>query len=68
MRDKIRSMGADVIGSKPDELAAFMRAETAKWAKIVKEREYPRRVISAAASPEGRAGARCRLESGCGIR
>ena len=37
VRDKIQSMGADVIGSTPEQFAAFMRAETAKWAKIVKE-------------------------------
>ena len=36
VRDKMRDMGADVIGSRPEEFAAFMRSETAKWAKIVK--------------------------------
>jgi tripartite-type tricarboxylate transporter receptor subunit TctC len=37
VRDKIQAMGADVIGSSPDQFAAFMRAETAKWAKVVKD-------------------------------
>jgi tripartite-type tricarboxylate transporter receptor subunit TctC len=37
VRDRIQGMGADVIGSTPDAFAAFMRAETAKWAKIVKQ-------------------------------
>ena len=37
VRDKLQSMGADVIGSKPDEFAAFMRAETSKWARVIKE-------------------------------
>ena len=37
VRDRIQSMGADVIGSTPDQFAAFMRAETAKWAKVVKQ-------------------------------
>jgi tripartite-type tricarboxylate transporter receptor subunit TctC len=37
VRDKIQSMGADVVGSKPEEFAAFMRSEAAKWAKVVKE-------------------------------
>ena len=37
IRDKLQSMGADAIGSRPDEFGAFMRAETAKWAKVVKE-------------------------------
>ena len=29
--------GRDVVGSTPDELAGFQRAELAKWAKIVKD-------------------------------
>jgi tripartite-type tricarboxylate transporter receptor subunit TctC len=37
VRDRIQGMGADVIGSRPEEFAAFMRAETAKWAKVVKQ-------------------------------
>ncbi len=37
VRDRIQGMGADVIGSSPDAFAAFMRTETAKWAKIVKQ-------------------------------
>ena len=36
VRDRIQGMGADVIGSTPEQFAAFMRAETAKWAKVVK--------------------------------
>ncbi len=37
IRDKLQAMGADVVGSSPDQFAAFMRAETAKWAKVVKQ-------------------------------
>jgi tripartite-type tricarboxylate transporter receptor subunit TctC len=37
IREKLQAMGADVIGSTPDEFAAFMRAETTKWAKVVKQ-------------------------------
>jgi tripartite-type tricarboxylate transporter receptor subunit TctC len=37
VRDKLQAMGADVIGSSPDQFAAFMRAETAKWAKVIKD-------------------------------
>jgi tripartite-type tricarboxylate transporter receptor subunit TctC len=36
VREKIQAMGADVIGSSPGEFAGFMRAETAKWAKVIK--------------------------------
>ena len=36
VRDKLQAMGADVIGSTPEQFSAFMRAETAKWAKVIK--------------------------------
>jgi tripartite-type tricarboxylate transporter receptor subunit TctC len=36
VRDKLQAMGADVIGSTPEQFATFMRAETAKWAKVIK--------------------------------
>jgi tripartite-type tricarboxylate transporter receptor subunit TctC len=36
VREKMQSMGANVIGNKPEEFAAFMRTETAKWAKVIK--------------------------------
>lgn len=29
--------GADPVGSSPEEFAAYIRAETAKWAKVVKD-------------------------------
>ena len=37
VREKIEGMGADVIGSTPEQFAAFMRGETAKWAKVIKQ-------------------------------
>jgi tripartite-type tricarboxylate transporter receptor subunit TctC len=33
-REKAASQGAEVTGSTPDEFAAFMRAEIAKWGKV----------------------------------
>ena len=36
MRDKFIQQGADPVGSTPEEFAEYMRAETAKWAKVVK--------------------------------
>jgi len=27
--------GADVIGSSPDELAAYMKEDTARWKKVI---------------------------------
>ncbi len=37
VRDRIQGMGGDVIGSSPADFAAFMRGETSKWAKVVKQ-------------------------------
>jgi len=37
MREKLTGLGCEVIGNKPEELAAFLRAETTKWAKVIKE-------------------------------
>jgi len=36
LRAKLVQQGADPVGSTPEEFAAYMRAETAKWARVVK--------------------------------
>lgn len=36
VRDKIHAMGADVVGNSPEEFGAWMRAESAQWAEIIK--------------------------------
>ena len=36
IREKLSSQGADPVGSTPEELAEYMREETAKWAPLVK--------------------------------
>ena len=36
MRERFVAQGADPVGSTPDEFAAHMRAETVKWARLVK--------------------------------
>jgi tripartite-type tricarboxylate transporter receptor subunit TctC len=36
VREKFVSQGADPVGNTPEEFAEYIRAETAKWAKIVK--------------------------------
>jgi tripartite-type tricarboxylate transporter receptor subunit TctC len=36
LRAKLLQQGADPVGSTPEEFAAYMRAETAKWAKVVR--------------------------------
>lgn len=37
MKEKFSTMGADATSSTPEQLAALMRAEADKWAKILKE-------------------------------
>jgi tripartite-type tricarboxylate transporter receptor subunit TctC len=36
MREKFIQQGADPVGSTPQEFGDYMRAETAKWAQLVK--------------------------------
>jgi tripartite-type tricarboxylate transporter receptor subunit TctC len=37
IRTRLVQLGADPVGSAPEEFAAYLRSETAKWAKVVKE-------------------------------
>ncbi len=37
VRDRLVLDGADPVGSSPEEFAAHIRAETVKWAKVVKD-------------------------------
>ena len=37
VRERLQSMGIEVVGNTPGEFAAFMRDETAKWGRIVME-------------------------------
>lgn len=36
-RERIANMGANVIGSPPDQFGAFMKSESAKWGRVIKE-------------------------------
>jgi tripartite-type tricarboxylate transporter receptor subunit TctC len=36
-REKIAGMGADVVGSSPEQFGAFMKTESAKWGKVIRE-------------------------------
>jgi len=35
MREKLRELGADVVANTPEEMEAFLRAETARWAELI---------------------------------
>ena len=37
MRDRLTNLGCEVVGNKPEELAAFLKAEMVKWSKVIKE-------------------------------
>jgi tripartite-type tricarboxylate transporter receptor subunit TctC len=37
VRERLLAVGVDVVGSTPEELARFQRAEMEKWARIVKD-------------------------------
>jgi tripartite-type tricarboxylate transporter receptor subunit TctC len=37
VREKLATLGLEVDTGTPEALAAFMQAETAKWAKVVKD-------------------------------
>lgn len=36
-REKIATMGADVVGNQPDQFGKFWRTESDKWARVIKE-------------------------------
>jgi tripartite-type tricarboxylate transporter receptor subunit TctC len=36
VRDKLMAQGAEILGGTPQEAAAYVRAEVAKWSKVVK--------------------------------
>ena len=36
VRERFQAMGIEIVGNSPEQFAAFMRSETAKWGKIVK--------------------------------
>jgi tripartite-type tricarboxylate transporter receptor subunit TctC len=36
-RAKIAEQGADIVTNTPDQFAAYIKAETAKWAKLIRE-------------------------------
>ncbi len=37
VREKLANIGLDLVGGPPEQLAAYTRAELAKWAKVVKD-------------------------------
>lgn len=36
VKQRLADQGAEIVGSSPTQFAAYLRAETEKWAKVVK--------------------------------
>ena len=36
-RERIAAMGASVVGSTPEQFGVFMKSESAKWGRVIKE-------------------------------
>jgi tripartite-type tricarboxylate transporter receptor subunit TctC len=41
VRERIQGTGADVVAGSPEEFAAIIRSEVARWAKVIKEERLP---------------------------
>ena len=37
IRTKIADLGAEIVTSTPEQFAAYIKTETAKWAKLIRE-------------------------------
>ena len=37
LKEQLIAQGAEPVGSTPEQLAAFMKSETAKWARVIRE-------------------------------
>ena len=44
MRERFSAMGADPVGGSPEQFAAFLKVEMAKWAKLCQSCRHSRRV------------------------
>jgi tripartite-type tricarboxylate transporter receptor subunit TctC len=37
LRDRMTALGFEVVGGTPEELGAFLKAEIAKWSKVIRD-------------------------------
>jgi len=37
LRDRLTGLGFEVVGGKPEELGAFLKAEIVKWTKVIRD-------------------------------
>ena len=38
VRDRLTGLGADPVGSAPEDFAAFVRTENERWSKVIREK------------------------------
>ena len=38
VRERLAALGAEGVGSTPEEFAAFVRAENARWSRVIREK------------------------------
>jgi tripartite-type tricarboxylate transporter receptor subunit TctC len=38
VKQRLAALGAEPVGNTPDEFGAFIKAEMARWGKIIKEK------------------------------
>ena len=44
VRERLSGMAAEPVGSTPEQFSAFLKAETATWAKVIKDGGHHRRL------------------------
>jgi tripartite-type tricarboxylate transporter receptor subunit TctC len=38
MKEQLAGLGAEPVGNTPEELAAFLKTDKARWGKVIQER------------------------------
>ncbi|MCE9641666.1 MAG: tripartite tricarboxylate transporter substrate binding protein [Betaproteobacteria bacterium] len=41
IRERLQGLGAEPVGNSPEQFAAFLKADIARWAKVVKDAKIP---------------------------
>ena len=41
IRERLLGLGAEPVGNSPEQFAAFLREDIARWAKVVKDAKIP---------------------------
>ena len=41
IRERLLGLGAEPVGNSPEQFAAFLREDIARWAKVVRDAKIP---------------------------